>query len=112
MKRVWSSTVDELFLIFVKFPKGNDLTEVTNGYKRFGFPNCGGKIDGRHILNIALPEQHVDYMNRKGWYSVIMQGEPFHRCMCRERSGSVVECLTRDREAAGSSLTGVTASCH
>ena len=27
----------------------------------------------------------------------------------REHSGSVVECLTRDREAAGSSLTGVTA---
>ena len=26
----------------------------------------------------------------------------------RERSGSVVECLTRNREAAGSSLTGVT----
>ena len=28
-----------------------------------------------------------------------------------ERSGSVVECLTRDRTAAGSSLTGVTALC-
>ena len=28
---------------------------------------------------------------------------------CRERSGSVVECLTRDRRVAGSSLTGVTA---
>ena len=27
----------------------------------------------------------------------------------RERCGSVVECLTRDRKAAGSSLTGVTA---
>ena len=27
----------------------------------------------------------------------------------RERSGSVEECLTRDRGAAGSSLTGVTA---
>ena len=26
-----------------------------------------------------------------------------------ERSGSVVECLTQDQEAAGSSLTGVTA---
>ena len=26
-----------------------------------------------------------------------------------ERSGSVVECLTRNRRAAGSSLTGVTA---
>ena len=29
----------------------------------------------------------------------------------RERSGSVVECLTRDRRATGSSLTGVTALC-
>ena len=29
--------------------------------------------------------------------------------LVRERSGSVVECLTRDRRAAGSSLTGVTA---
>ena len=29
----------------------------------------------------------------------------------RERSGSVVECLTRDRRAAGSSLAGVTALC-
>ena len=32
-------------------------------------------------------------------------------CMYVERSGSVVECLTRDRRAAGSSLTGVTALC-
>ena len=29
----------------------------------------------------------------------------------RERSDSVVECLTQDRRAAGSSLTGVTALC-
>ena len=29
----------------------------------------------------------------------------------RECSGSVVECLTRDRRAAGSSLTGVTVLC-
>ena len=29
----------------------------------------------------------------------------------RERSGSVVECWTQDREAAGSSLAGVTALC-
>ena len=27
---------------------------------------------------------------------------------CRESSGSVVECLTRDRGAAGLSLTGIT----
>ena len=30
-------------------------------------------------------------------------------CAARERSGAVVECLTQDRRAVGSSLTGVTA---
>ena len=32
-----------------------------------------------------------------------------HRLIEGERSGSVVECLTLEREAAGSSLTSVTA---
>ena len=27
----------------------------------------GGKIEVRHILDIALSEHHVDYMNRKEW---------------------------------------------
>ena len=34
---------------------------------------------------------------------------PADACVLWERSGSVVEYLTRDRRAAGSSLTGVTA---
>ena len=33
------------------------------------------------------------------------------RRLYREHSGSVVECLTRDPEAVGSNLTGVTALC-
>ena len=33
----------------------------------------------------------------------------FEKVSTRERSGSEVECLTRDRGAAGSSLVGVTA---
>ena len=45
----------------------------------------GGKIEGRHILIYcyvyAMSEHHVDYMNRKGGHSVIMQGGPFHRCV-------------------------------
>ena len=35
----------------------------------------------------------------------------FHVCLNRESSGSVVECLTRDRRVLGSSLTGVTVLC-
>ena len=34
--------------------------------------------------------------------------EYFYHSINRERSGSVVNCLIRDRRAAGSSLTGVT----
>ena len=47
----------------------------------------------------------------------IFKGVGELNCLCktktlsRERSGSVVECLTRDRGAAVSSLTGVTALC-
>ena len=36
---------------------------------------------------------------------------PLPQGLNRERSGSVVESLTRDQEAAGSSFTGVTAFC-
>ena len=34
-----------------------------------------------------------------------------HNFCHRECSGSVVECLTGDKEVAGSSLTGITALC-
>ena len=42
---------------------------VTRGldHPKFGGGGGGGKIEGRHILTIALSENHVDYMNRKGW---------------------------------------------
>ena len=44
----------------------------------------GGKIEGRHILIIALSEHHVDYMNRKGWsFRYYAGGGHFHRCVHR-----------------------------
>ena len=46
-------------------------------------------------------EFHIDFMVYR--ISCIL------KLLSRERSGSVVECLTRDREATGSSLTCVTA---
>ena len=46
----------------------------------------GCKVEGRHILIIALSEHHVDYMNRKGWSLRYMQewgGGHFHRYVHR-----------------------------
>ena len=56
-----------------------------------------GKIEGRHILIIAMSEHHVDYMDRKGGHSVNMQAGLFHRCVhqiawtraWRQRSGKL-----------------------
>lgn len=36
-----------------------------------GFPNVIGCIDGTHI---PIKQPHIDYYNRKGFHSVILQG--------------------------------------
>ena len=36
-------------------------------FSQIGEGGGGGKIEGRHILIIALSEHHFDYMNREGW---------------------------------------------
>ena len=48
-------------------------------------------------------------MREKSYYFNRLFLGTYRKIFLRERSGSVVECLTRDRRAAGSSLTGVTA---
>ena len=49
------------------------------------------------------------------WVNIILAvkliGHITYYQVAQERSGSVVECLNRDRRAAGSSLAGVTALC-
>ncbi|XP_038157305.1 protein ANTAGONIST OF LIKE HETEROCHROMATIN PROTEIN 1-like [Cyprinodon tularosa] len=71
---------DILMPEYIKLPQGEDLQEVIEGFKhRWGFPQCGGAIDGSHIQIIAPEENHTDYFNRKGWHSVILQGVVDHR---------------------------------
>ena len=43
--------------------------------------------------------------------NVTVSVDAIELCVVGERSGSVVECLIRDRRAAGSSLTGITMLC-
>ena len=62
-----------------------------------------------HILGAWPPPHGPLPLTLACWitFSMVLLLSDDH--LFRERSGSVVECLTRDRGAAGLSLTGVTA---
>ena len=71
--------------------KNNENGRVYSGLRVAGQCTCNCLIESRFAL------VSVDILK----FSTPAAG--------RERSGSVIECLTRDRGAAGSSLTRVTA---
>ena len=72
---VCAVVASKLLKIFVRLPAGPELSEVINDFEeRWGFPQCAGAIDGSHIPIKAPLDYHADYYNRKGWYSVILQG--------------------------------------
>ena len=54
-------------------------------------------------------DDHLSFLDSQ--YNVTFKCLHCHPLEDGERSGSIVECLTRDRGAAGSSLTGVTPLC-
>ncbi|KAM9425660.1 uncharacterized protein KZ484_011775 [Pholidichthys leucotaenia] len=57
------------------FPDEGRFTEMSAYIEnRWGLPLCVGAIDGSHIPIIAPEEYHTDYLNRKGWHSIILQG--------------------------------------
>ena len=60
---------------YVRIPQGDRLKEIVDGFETcWGFPQAVGAIDGSHIPIIRPDESASDYYNRKGYYSIIMQG--------------------------------------
>ena len=80
VKQVCTAIVKVLMKRYIKFPVGQALNEVVDGFKdTWDFPNCGGAIDGCHIPMAAPVEFHTDFYNRKGWYSMIIQAVADHK---------------------------------
>src|SRR5436305_1898808 len=51
-----------------------EINRITNGFERIGkIPNVIGTIDGSHIPIKAPHLFPVDYFNRKGFYSIVLQ---------------------------------------
>ena len=57
-------------------PKGRTAGPCCGGFflTKWGVPQCVRAIDGCHIPISAPVDNHMDYYNRKGWYSMILQG--------------------------------------
>ena len=66
---------------YIKFPCGESLKRVVEGFEsNWGFPQCGGAIDGSHIP-ISAPS--LNHYNRKGFYSIVVQAIVDHEYLFR-----------------------------
>ncbi|KAF7642334.1 hypothetical protein LDENG_00259930 [Lucifuga dentata] len=64
---------------YLHTPSAAEIEEIVRGSRdRWGFPQCAGAVDGTHICILAPPHNPADYYNRKGFYSVILQGVVDH----------------------------------
>ena len=70
---------------YISFPVGDQLMAVVEGFKsRWDLPQCAGAIDGSHIPIMPPANNHTDYYNRKGWYSMLVQGVVDHQYLFRD----------------------------
>ncbi|XP_065405419.1 uncharacterized protein LOC135972214 [Chrysemys picta bellii] len=56
-----------------------NMEAIIDGFAAMGFPNCGGAIDGTHIPILAPHHQASQYINRKGYFSMVLQALVDHR---------------------------------
>ncbi|CAM5142436.1 unnamed protein product [Natator depressus] len=52
---------------------------IVDGFAAMGFPNCGGALDRTHIPILAPEHQASEYINRKGYSSIVLQALVDHK---------------------------------
>ena len=74
MRYVCFSIVTILQPRLIRIPTGDTLRMVVNEFEaRCNFPQVAGAIDGSHIPIVRPHKYHVDYFNRKHFYSIVLQ---------------------------------------
>ncbi|XP_051556508.1 uncharacterized protein LOC127442481 [Myxocyprinus asiaticus] len=69
-----SSVLEILMPEVIQVPTAEKLNEMTLYFEqRWGLPQCVGSIGSSHIPILAPLEFHTEYINRKGWCSILLQ---------------------------------------
>ena len=67
--------VDSLAPKYIKFPESDaEYLGAMATFQGKPIPNCIGAIDGNHIRILRPTECGTDFYNRKGYYSILLQG--------------------------------------
>ena len=95
----------------MKFPADDYFQHVIDGFDNtWGFPtcNCAGAVDGTYSPIIAPESAHDDYVNRKGWYSIILQAVCDHNYIITDMNVGwpgrvqgfliIQSCITKERQ--------------
>jgi transposase len=71
---VYTAIIDCLRDEYVVFPTGDRLRAIMSKFERkYQMPMVAGAVDGSHIPIHPADVHHADYLNRKGWFSVVLQ---------------------------------------
>ena len=67
---------------YISIPGEEETKDITRRWqRRFCFPQAYGAIDGTHIPITAPFDGYRDYVNRKGWPSIVLQAVCDDKCM-------------------------------
>ncbi|KAG6938877.1 hypothetical protein G0U57_004526 [Chelydra serpentina] len=66
-------------LLLSKVVTLGNVQAIVDGFAAMGFPNCGGAIDGTHIPILGPDHQASQYINRKGYFSMVLQALVDHK---------------------------------
>ena len=75
VQRICKHFVDNLMKKYISLPSREETIEIIASFEKlYGFPQVVGSLDGCHIRIKAPHKNSGDYINRKEYHSIILQG--------------------------------------